>query len=163
MVIARLMFVMRSQQISCDIRNFVRRGKNSSFFQLFFPINVNVLNNKTIILLSRAEYRLILANPAYGLVKCQQEIPGGIPTPLRLRDYRKNEYLAEKRSFEGKYEILRTISQQRTLLANIPASQCRSQEKKSNHFIATASRKQAVFGLLKKKFQPSKTECAKSG
>jgi len=35
----------------------------------------------------------------------------------------KNEYLAEKRSFEGKYEILRTISQPRTLSADIPASQ----------------------------------------
>ena len=37
----------------------------------------------------------------------------------RLRDCSKNEYLAEKRSFEGKYEILRTISQPRTLSANI--------------------------------------------
>ena len=26
---------------------------------------------------------------------------------LRLRDCSKNEYLAEKRSFEGKYEILK--------------------------------------------------------
>ena len=34
-----------------------------------------------------------------------------------------NEYLAEKRSFEGKCEILRTISQPRTLSADIPASQ----------------------------------------
>ena len=34
--------------------------------KLFFVINV--LNNKTIILLNLAEYRLILANSAYGLV-----------------------------------------------------------------------------------------------
>ena len=40
-----------------------------------------------------------------------------------LRDCPKNEYLAEKRSFEGKCEILRTISQPRTLSANILASQ----------------------------------------
>jgi len=38
-----------------------------------------------------------------------------------LRDCPKNEYLAERRSFEGKYEILRTISQPRTLSASIPA------------------------------------------
>jgi len=35
----------------------------------------------------------------------------------------KNEYLAEKRSIEGKYDILRAISQPRTLSADIPASQ----------------------------------------
>ena len=29
---------------------------------------INVLNNKTVILLNLAEYRLILANSAYGLV-----------------------------------------------------------------------------------------------
>ena len=43
-----------------------------------------------------------------------------------VRDWdiaRKNEHLAEKRSFEGKCEILRTISQPRTLWADIPASQ----------------------------------------
>ena len=34
----------------------------------------------------------------------------------------KNEHLAEKQSFEGKCEILRTISQPRTLSADIPAS-----------------------------------------
>ena len=34
----------------------------------------------------------------------------------------ENEYLAEKRSFERKYEILRTISQPRTSSANIPAA-----------------------------------------
>ena len=36
---------------------------------------------------------------------------------------RKTEHLAEKRSFEGKCEILRTISQPRTLSADIQASQ----------------------------------------
>ena len=35
----------------------------------------------------------------------------------------KKEHLAEKRSFEDKCEILRTISQPRTLSAGIPASQ----------------------------------------
>ena len=35
----------------------------------------------------------------------------------------RNEHLAEKRSFEGKCEMLRTISQPRTLSADIPASQ----------------------------------------
>ena len=39
-----------------------------------------------------------------------------------LRDCPKNEYLAEKGSFESKYEILRTISQPRTLSADIPAA-----------------------------------------
>ena len=38
------------------------------------------------------------------------------------RDCPKNEHLAEKRSFEGKCESLRTISQSRTLSADIPAS-----------------------------------------
>ena len=38
-----------------------------------------------------------------------------------VRGCPKNEYLAG--SFEGKYEILRTICQPRTLSANIPASQ----------------------------------------
>ena len=35
----------------------------------------------------------------------------------------ENEQLAEKRSFEGNCEILRTIVQQRALSSNIPASQ----------------------------------------
>ena len=39
---------------------------NFSVINLWFVINV--LNNKTIILLDLAEYRLILANSAYGLV-----------------------------------------------------------------------------------------------
>ena len=34
----------------------------------------------------------------------------------------KNEHLAEKRSFEGKCEILRAICQPRTLSADVPAS-----------------------------------------
>ena len=41
----------------------------------------------------------------------------------RLRNCPENEHLAEKRSFDGKCEILRTISQPRTLSADIPASQ----------------------------------------
>ena len=36
---------------------------------------------------------------------------------------KRNEHLAEKQSFEGKWEVLRTISQPRTLSADIPASQ----------------------------------------
>ncbi len=36
----------------------------------------NLLNNKTIILLNLAEYRLILANSAYGLVR---QVSGDIP------------------------------------------------------------------------------------
>ena len=39
-----------------------------------------------------------------------------------VRGREKNEHLAEKRNFEGKCEILRTISQPRTLSADIPAS-----------------------------------------
>ncbi len=35
----------------------------------------------------------------------------------------KNEQLAEKRSFEGNCEILRTFFQPRALSSNIPASQ----------------------------------------
>ena len=76
MVIARSMFVVRTQRITCDIRDFVCRGEKWYFFQLFFfnkrrklcsKIVINVLNNKTIILLNLEEYRLILANSAYGL------------------------------------------------------------------------------------------------
>ena len=63
-------FVVRSQQISCDTRNFVCREENwqknivSSFsvIKLFFAINK--FNNKTVILLNLAEYLLILANSA---------------------------------------------------------------------------------------------------
>ena len=35
---------------------------------------------------------------------------------------KRNEHLAEKQSFEGKWEVLRTISQPRTLSADIPAA-----------------------------------------
>ena len=37
--------------------------------------------------------------------------------------FSENEQLAEKRSLEGNYEILRTIFQSRALSSNIPASQ----------------------------------------
>ena len=40
----------------------------SSFSAINLCFVINVLNNKTIILLNLAEYRLILANSAYGLV-----------------------------------------------------------------------------------------------
>ena len=39
-----------------------------------------------------------------------------------VRGWEKNEHLTEKRSFEGKCEILRIISQPWTLSADIPAS-----------------------------------------
>ena len=78
MVIARSIFVMRTQRISCEIRSFVQRRKMIVFPAFFFQRKkikrrklcfvINVLNNKTIILLNFAEYRLILAHSAYGLV-----------------------------------------------------------------------------------------------
>ena len=37
-------------------------------FKNFTSFAINLLNNKTIILLNLAEYRLILADSAYGLV-----------------------------------------------------------------------------------------------
>ena len=40
-----------------------------------------------------------------------------------MKDCRKNEQLAEKRSFEGNFEILRTIFQLRALSSDVPASQ----------------------------------------
>ena len=40
-----------------------------------------------------------------------------------LKDCPKNEQLAEKRSFEGNCEILRTIFQRRALSSDMPASQ----------------------------------------
>ena len=64
--------------LSGDIRSFVRgkkkwsekmlteRFKNVTSLEIKFVINL--LNNKTIILLNLAEYRLILADSAYGLV-----------------------------------------------------------------------------------------------
>ena len=74
MLIVRSIFVVRTQHISCDIRKFVCRRENWRIFQLFYNNRrklcfvVNVLNNKTIILLNLVEYRMILSNPAYGLV-----------------------------------------------------------------------------------------------
>ena len=43
------------------------RFKNVTSLEINFVINL--LNNKTIILLNLAEYRLILADSAYGLVR----------------------------------------------------------------------------------------------
>ena len=62
MVMVHWIFVVRNQQISCDIRNFVCRGKNgkikivSSFPAIILCFLINALNNKTIILLNLAEY-----------------------------------------------------------------------------------------------------------
>ena len=60
--------------INCDIRSFVR-GKekwsekmSTERFKNVTSFVINLLNNKTIILLNLAEYRLILADEAYGLV-----------------------------------------------------------------------------------------------
>ena len=66
MVIARSIFFVRTQQISCDIHILCVEEKNGNFSKLCFVIDV--LNNKTIILLNLSEYRLTLANSAYGLV-----------------------------------------------------------------------------------------------
>ena len=41
----------------------------------------------------------------------------------KLKDRPKNEQLAEKRSFEGNCEILRTIFQPRALFSDIPAAE----------------------------------------
>ena len=48
----------------------------SSFSAINLCFVINVLNNKTIILLNLAEYRLVLANSAYGLVGL---VSGDIP------------------------------------------------------------------------------------
>jgi len=49
--------------------SFLKQIKTvSSFFAIRLCFVINVLNNKTIILLNLVEYRLILANSAYGLV-----------------------------------------------------------------------------------------------
>ena len=75
MVMILSMSVIRRWQTSCDIRNFVRRNKlNKQNKRLFscpdktVSFVINLLNNKTLILLNLAEYRLILADSAYGLV-----------------------------------------------------------------------------------------------
>ena len=66
---------IRREQISGDIRSFVRGKKKWSekmsterFKNVTSCFVINLLNNKIIILLNLAEYRLILANSAYGLV-----------------------------------------------------------------------------------------------
>ena len=41
---------------------------SAEIFKTVTSFVINLLNNKTIILLNRAEYRLILADSAYGLV-----------------------------------------------------------------------------------------------
>ena len=64
MVIARSIFVVHPQQIPCDKR--VALFFSNKRRKLCFDINL--LNNKTIILLNLAEYRLISANSANGLV-----------------------------------------------------------------------------------------------
>ena len=74
MVITLFIFVLRTQQISCDILNFVCRGEKLAAFS--FPASsevnccflLNVLNNKTIIQLNLAEYHVIFANLASVLV-----------------------------------------------------------------------------------------------
>ena len=60
MVMVDWIFVVRSQQISCDKRNFVCRGEKCFV--------INELNNKTNTLLNVGEYLPILTNSSYGLV-----------------------------------------------------------------------------------------------
>ena len=65
MVMVHSIFVIRTQQMSCDIRNFACRGENwqtEDRIQLFCNktvLCIAVLNNKTIVLLNLAEYPLI--------------------------------------------------------------------------------------------------------
>ena len=62
-----------------DIRNFVCRGtENNGKMKPVDPIfsTLNVLNNKTIILLNFVEYPLILAHSADGLIS---QVSGDIP------------------------------------------------------------------------------------
>ena len=67
MIIARSIFIVRTQRISCDIHNLCVAEKNGSFSQLFFSNKrrklcfvINALNTKTIILLNLAEYLTII-------------------------------------------------------------------------------------------------------
>ena len=65
-------FVVRIQQISCDVRTFTCRVENGGFSS-FSAVNklcfiIIVLNNKAIFPLNLVEYPLILANSAYGLL-----------------------------------------------------------------------------------------------
>jgi len=75
MVMKLSISVTRRQQISGDIRSFVRGKKKRSekmstgrFKNVTSCFVINLLKNKTIILLNLAEYRLTLADSAYGLV-----------------------------------------------------------------------------------------------
>ena len=78
MVMMLSISVIRRWRISGDIRSFVRGKKKWSekmlterfkkCYELGNQFFINLLNNKTIILLNLAEYRLILADSAYGLV-----------------------------------------------------------------------------------------------
>ena len=74
MVMMLSISVIRRKRISGDIRSFVRGKKkwsekmSTERFKNVTSFVINLLNNKTIILLNLAEYRLILADSAYGLV-----------------------------------------------------------------------------------------------
>ena len=75
MVMMLSISVIRRGRISGDIRSFVRGKKKGSEtmsaerFKNVTSLEIDdLLNNKTIILLNLAEYRLILADSAYGLV-----------------------------------------------------------------------------------------------
>ena len=74
MILMLSISVIRGWQISGDIRSFVRGKKkwsekmSTERFKNVTSFVINLLNNKTIILLNLAEYRLILADSAYGLV-----------------------------------------------------------------------------------------------
>ena len=58
----------RSNVTSFFLSFFLQIKIASSFSGINLGFVVSVLNNKTIILLNLAEYRLILANSAYGLI-----------------------------------------------------------------------------------------------
>ena len=74
MVMMLSISVIRRLQISGDIRSFVREKKkwsekmSTERFKNVTSFVINLLNNKTIILLNLAEYCLILTDSAYGLV-----------------------------------------------------------------------------------------------
>ena len=74
MVMMLSISVIRRQQISGDILSFVRGKKkwgeklSTERFKNVTSFVINLWNNKTIILLNLAEYRLILADSAYDLV-----------------------------------------------------------------------------------------------
>ena len=68
MVMMPSISVIRREQISGDIRSFVRGKKkwsekmSTEIIKNATSFVINLLNNKTIILLNLAEYRLILAD-----------------------------------------------------------------------------------------------------